>query len=480
VLDNAMADFMVRDVSNDEVKSVIFSIGDDRAPGPDGFTAAFFKKAWDVVGGDITCTIRDFFSNGKLLKKLNHTIISLIPKIIANRVKEGLGDIVSINQSAFVPGRRISDNILLTQELMRNYNRRRGPPKYAFKVDIQKACKRGLRQGDPLSPYLFTLVMEILTLILQRRMRDSDDFQYHHLCEQQRIINLCFADDLFLFSHGEMKKGKAKVMWDFFCMPKHEGGLAEVEDTRQAAAMGCRSKCGLSKTAVSILSRLVLAATSYYIWLERNGILFKKKILTPDQIVDVIISMVRLKLVTFKFKKMSTGSYLLLDQWKIPSYCIVHDGSTSIFTGVPTIFDHARIEATLNDMLSNQFRYAEEYAYHLEQATNFMENQIVWESRQEDIRRPIPKPLVFNGPQRNPNEPPRYLYNNDLFFLKNGNTEEKKYVLSLHKIHAELFPEADLEEMINCWVQKEFKNFNEDARLSIQHWKDSWHKRVYK
>nr|GEV40680.1 hypothetical protein [Tanacetum cinerariifolium] len=46
-----------------------------------------------------------------------------------------------------------------------------------------------------------------------------------------------------------------------------------------------------------------------------------------------------------------------------------------------TIFDRARMEATLNDMLSDQFRNAEEYAYHLEQATNFRENQIVWESR---------------------------------------------------------------------------------------------------
>nr|GEV02315.1 hypothetical protein [Tanacetum cinerariifolium] len=44
---------------------------------------------------------------------------------------------------------------------------------------------------------------------------------------------------------------------------------------------------------------------------------------------------------------------------------------------VPTIFDHARMEATLNDMLNNQFENAEEYAYHLEQETNFMENQIV-------------------------------------------------------------------------------------------------------
>ncbi|GKB64644.1 putative reverse transcriptase domain, reverse transcriptase zinc-binding domain protein, partial [Tanacetum coccineum] len=62
--------------------------------------------------------------------------------------------------------------------------------------------KRGLRQGDPLSPYLFTLVMEILTLILQRKVYGSVVFQYNHLCEKQKIINLCFVDDLFLFARG--------------------------------------------------------------------------------------------------------------------------------------------------------------------------------------------------------------------------------------------------------------------------------------
>ncbi|GJW86968.1 hypothetical protein Tco_0162308 [Tanacetum coccineum] len=104
---------------------------------------------------------------------------------------------------------------------------------------------------------------------------------------------------------------------------------------------------------------------------------------------------------------------------------------------VPTMFDRVRMEDTLNDILSNQFKNVKEYAYHLKQATNFMKNQIVWESRQEDIRRLIPRPLVFFGPQRNPNEPQRHFYNKDIFFLKNGNTEEKKYILSLHKIHAE-------------------------------------------
>ncbi|GKA45437.1 hypothetical protein Tco_0738233 [Tanacetum coccineum] len=91
----------------------------------------------------------------------------------------------------------------------------------------------------------------------------------------------------------------------------------------------------------------------------------------------------------------------------------------------PTNFNNERMKATLRDAISNQFKDAEEYAYHLEQSTNFMEKQI-----------------------RNPNEPPRYLYNKYLFFLKNGNTEERKYTLSLHKIHGERFPEEDLEEKL--------------------------------
>ncbi|GJT85212.1 hypothetical protein Tco_1066929 [Tanacetum coccineum] len=135
---------------------------------------------------------------------------------------------------------------------MHNYHLDRGVPRCAFKVDIQKAydtvdwdflrkvligfgfhdrmvswimeCvsttsfsiningslhgyfkgRRGLRQGDPLSPYLFTLVMKVLTLMLHRRVRESSNFTYHRHCSKLDLINLCFADDLFLFAHGDV------------------------------------------------------------------------------------------------------------------------------------------------------------------------------------------------------------------------------------------------------------------------------------
>nr|GEW10773.1 hypothetical protein [Tanacetum cinerariifolium] len=210
-----------------EIKSAMFSIGDDHAPGPDGFTYAFFKKSWDIVGDDIC--VYSFW---------------------------GIKEVVSDNQSTFIPGRQILDNILITLELMHNYHRDRGPLRCAFKVDIQKAydtvdwgflrnilhcfgfyatmvkwimaCvslvsfslsingdihgyfqgRRGLRQGDPISPYLFTLVMKVLTLIIKRRIRVSDTFRYYNLCEDLQSVNVCFANDLFIFSRGEVDSAR--------------------------------------------------------------------------------------------------------------------------------------------------------------------------------------------------------------------------------------------------------------------------------
>ncbi|GJR26264.1 RNA-directed DNA polymerase, eukaryota, reverse transcriptase zinc-binding domain protein [Tanacetum coccineum] len=215
----------------------MFSIGDERAPGPDGFSSAFFKKGWDIVGLDVCHAIRDFFINGIVIEgdhipllllslrfttplKINdyrpisccNVIYKCISKILTNRIIDGIKEVVSDNQSAFVPGRRISDNILITQELMHNYHRNRGPPRW----------KRGLRQGDPLSPYLFTLIMEVLTLMIKRRVNLSGVFRYHKHCEELQLVNVCFADDLFIFARGDLDFCRISIL---NIMPFAEGNL---------------------------------------------------------------------------------------------------------------------------------------------------------------------------------------------------------------------------------------------------------------
>ncbi|GJS65584.1 hypothetical protein Tco_0680148 [Tanacetum coccineum] len=178
---------MIRNVTTQEVKEVLFSMGDDKSPGPDGYTACFFKTAWDVVADDVTNAICEFFRNGNLLKELNHTVIALIPKEFLREVLHGFG--FHARMIAW-----IMDCVTTT----------------SYPICVNGSLhgyfwgKRGLRQGDPLSPYLFTLVMEVLTLMLQRRVQESQLFTYHMYCSKLELINLCFADDLFLFAYGDV------------------------------------------------------------------------------------------------------------------------------------------------------------------------------------------------------------------------------------------------------------------------------------
>ncbi|KAL0307849.1 UNVERIFIED_CONTAM: hypothetical protein Sangu_3008000 [Sesamum angustifolium] len=164
-------------------------------------------------GEDVCRAVMEFFNNGRLLKQLNTTLITLIPKvqlptkvgdfrpisccnvvykiitkIMVKRMQLVLEKLVDNCQNAFVPGRSISDNILLAQELLSAIIRKNylpdAPSRFilwveqcittaSFSLSLNGTVHgffpstRGLRQGDPISPYLFVLVMESLHLLIK-------------------------------------------------------------------------------------------------------------------------------------------------------------------------------------------------------------------------------------------------------------------------------------------------------------------------
>nr|GEX54718.1 hypothetical protein [Tanacetum cinerariifolium] len=441
---------MVRNVTNEEIKSVMFSIGDDRAPGPDGFTSAFFKKSWDIVGDDICKAVRDFFSYGKLLKETNHTFLALIPKvstpfrvtdyrpisccsvlykciskILTNRIIEGIKEMVSDSQSAFISGRRISDNILITQELMHNYHRGRGPPRCVFKVDIQKAYDSVdwgfLRNILHCFGFHATMIVNVCftddlfiffrgEVDLARLIMESlEEFQKSlglvpsipkstvYYCNVRNHVKVAILNIMpfaegelpvkylgvplscvgFLWYNGELKHCKAKMAWDILCLPKCKVGLVmrnslKTHDQLRLWDVGLNTnlnllsctfcvsqpdshahlffECSFSaqmwmyirhlpgmkmvsssfhdivsylfliahrRTTKSIIGGLLIAAASYFIWVERNNRIFKNTRRSPKEIRDSMMVTVRLKLLTFRFKNTTMVNELLI-RWKMP------------------------------------------------------------------------------------------------------------------------------------------------------------------
>ncbi|KAF9661341.1 hypothetical protein SADUNF_Sadunf19G0058000 [Salix dunnii] len=73
-------DTMKLPVSDKEIKDALFSIPDDKAPGHDGYTSLFFKKAWPTIGVDFTGAVKSFFCNSRLPHCVNSMRIVLIPK----------------------------------------------------------------------------------------------------------------------------------------------------------------------------------------------------------------------------------------------------------------------------------------------------------------------------------------------------------------------------------------------------------------
>ncbi|KAL9682070.1 hypothetical protein QQ045_013863 [Rhodiola kirilowii] len=168
-----------------------------------------------------------------------NVIYKIVSSLLANRLRPVLDYLVDQSQAAFVKGRNIAYNISLVQELLCKYNQKHLSKRCMLKIDITKAydmvdwnflksilelfgfpvkfvhwimscvtsakfsvlihgslegyfsSSRGLRQGDPISPYLFTLVMEVLSRILGQ-------------CAGISLSHLMFADDMIIFSKADL------------------------------------------------------------------------------------------------------------------------------------------------------------------------------------------------------------------------------------------------------------------------------------
>ncbi|GJZ21190.1 RNA-directed DNA polymerase, eukaryota, partial [Tanacetum coccineum] len=253
-------------VSSDEIRKAVWSCGENKSPGPDGFTFEFFRKYWDSIGPDMCVAVEWFFRHNSFAKGCNASFITLIPKsqdpktvsdfrpisligslykvvtkILAIRLSSVISDLISDVQTAFLPNRQILDGPFIINELL-SWCRHKKQQAMVFKVDFAKAYDSvrwdylddvlfsfgfgvkwrswikgslisgmasvlvngsptsefqfhcGLKQGDPLAPYLFILVMESLHLSVSRTV-EAGIFTGIKIDSALSISHLFYADD---------------------------------------------------------------------------------------------------------------------------------------------------------------------------------------------------------------------------------------------------------------------------------------------
>lgn len=147
---DAMNERLARPYTEGEVEHALHLMGVNKAPGPDGFTAGFYQLHWDLLGREVTAAVLNFLNGGTLPENINHTTIVLIPKtrspqsmkdfrpislcnvlyklcpkVLALRLREFLDDVISEEKSAFVPGRLITDNVLIAYECIHYLKRKK-------------------------------------------------------------------------------------------------------------------------------------------------------------------------------------------------------------------------------------------------------------------------------------------------------------------------------------------------------------------
>ncbi|GJR01647.1 RNA-directed DNA polymerase, eukaryota [Tanacetum coccineum] len=220
-----------RSVTYDEIKCAIWDCGSNKSHGPDGFTFEFYRRYWKLIDQDVD--FRPISLIGSVYK--------IIAKILANRLSLVIPDLISDVQSAFVANRQILDGPFIINELI-SWCKFKKTKAMIFKVDFEKpfdsvrwdylddilnkfgfgakwrnwiqGClnsamgsilvngsptskskfHNGLKQGDPLSPFLFILVMESLHLSFNNIL-NAGLYKGIQINKSLILSHLFYADD---------------------------------------------------------------------------------------------------------------------------------------------------------------------------------------------------------------------------------------------------------------------------------------------
>ena len=257
----------------DEVRMIIMSMNPNSAPGPDGIRGKFYQVCFDIIKDDLMAVVLSFF-NGKVMPRyMTHACLVLLPKvdhpnqhkdyrpislsnftnkiiskILSTRLASILPHIVSMNQSCFVRGRSISENIMLAQEIIHGIKAPKEGRNLVIKLDMVKAydrvswaytclilrkmgfseifidriwrimsnnwysivingrrygffhSTRGLKQGDPLSPALFILGAEVFSKHLNFLYQNHLYIGFNMNKKGPQVNHLSFADDIIIFT----------------------------------------------------------------------------------------------------------------------------------------------------------------------------------------------------------------------------------------------------------------------------------------
>ncbi|GJT56960.1 putative RNA-directed DNA polymerase, eukaryota, reverse transcriptase zinc-binding domain protein [Tanacetum coccineum] len=184
------SEYLENHVFLDEIKSTIWGCGSNKAPDPDGANSSFFTLIPKVNN---PIFIKDFRPIS--LIGIHYKIIA---KILANRLSKVIDKIVSIEKSAFILGRQILDGPLILSEIRACLHLSRASVLVNGNLTLELSIKRGLRQGNPLSPFLFILVMEGLHYALSTAVSSNLIHEINLGSPYLTLSHLFYVDDVII------------------------------------------------------------------------------------------------------------------------------------------------------------------------------------------------------------------------------------------------------------------------------------------